>query len=455
MPRIASAIRQLREAYTPAAAIAVDIGDHLDRMSSETEGSVGRANIDVMNETGYELAVLGNNEGLTFEFAELDRLYRNHARFGGVVSNMVRIGGGPPDWIRPCAVMERNGVKVAFIGLTAPFNAFYHPLGWNALSPLDTARYWVRKLRNEADLVVVLSHLGLPVDERMAREIEGIDCIIGAHTHHFLPEPYLVNGTLIAASGKFGTHVGDVTLRWDTDKRALVERTARCVPVDDYPEDEAVKRLIDRHAREAKIALGGKVAELRTDLDHRPDAESPLGNLLALGIRQWTGAEIGIVNAGQLLFPLTRGTVTRETLLRLCPSPINPCHMDISGEAIRQTLEQSLLEEYIFKPIKGFGFRGEVLGTLCIEGMEIVYDPSRPAYRKIVSAKVNGAPLDPNRMYRVGTIDMFTFGSGYPNLQHGENVHYYLPEFLRDLLRFKLEDEAAIRRSFRRRWKTV
>ena len=99
----------------------------------------------------------------------------------------------------------------------------------------------------------------------------------------------------------------------------------------------------------------------------------------------------------------------------LCPSPINACTICLNGHQILEALEQSLLEDFTSKPIVGYGFRGRVLGTICVDGMEIHYDPKGPAYNKIQSIHVNGIPMDGEREYVVGTLDMFTFKVGYPS----------------------------------------
>ena len=58
-----------------------------------------------------------------------------------------------------------------------------------------------------ADLVVVLSHNGFDVDKKMASIVTGIDIILSGHTHDALPEPVLVNDTVIVASGSNGKFV--------------------------------------------------------------------------------------------------------------------------------------------------------------------------------------------------------------------------------------------------------
>src|SRR5690606_30096083 len=131
----------------------------------------------------------------------------------------------------------------------------------------------------------------------------------------------------------------------------------------------------------------------------------------------------------------------------ICPSPINPCKMKLYGYEIRQVLEQSLMAEYQNKPIRGFGFRGKILGMLCVSGMTIEVYEDRPFMSKIGRILIEGEELDDQQLVEVATIDMFTFGIGYPTISNGREVEFFLPEFLRDILLHELQDPEQIERS--------
>lgn len=452
--RMAAYIDDQRRLYGPDRVLAVDCGDHMDRMRVETEGSSGLVNVELLNAAGYEAATLGNNEGLTFTAEALTAAYRGRARFAVLAANMTqRADGLLPDWIQAHTVIVKGGLKIGLVGVTARFNEFYSLLGWDVLDPLPVVQREVAQLRPKADIVVVLSHLGLPSDRRMAKEIEGIDLILGGHTHHLLEEPLLVGGTTICAAGKHGERLGRVEIGRDpvTGRPRL---RAACVSIADCEPHPEAAAIIGHFLESGTRALNRPVARLDLELPADDERESPLGCLLAAGLRRWTGAQIGIVNAGQLLGGLFPGNVTEGLLHALCPSPINPCRMTLRGGEIRLALEQSLLPEYIGEEIRGFGFRGLVLGTLAVDGLDIRWDPDRPSGSKIVSIGVagTGEPLQDDREYEVGTIDMFTFGVGYLSLQQGRNVRYYLPEFLRDVLAEQLRDSLAVADCFRPRW---
>lgn len=456
MSRIAGTLQQLKQRRHPHPVLTLDIGDHIDRMRLETEGSEGLANIAVMNYTGYEAAVPGNNEGLTLDKRLLRKLYAEHASFKVIGSNMMELGKQrPPDWMEVSLIVMKGNLRVGLIGLTAAFNDFYRPLGWELISPFKTAAQLVEKLRAETDILIVMSHLGLPIDEQLARTVPGIDCILGGHTHHLLREPIFIKDTMICAAGKFGAFVGEAEFHYDTDKRKIIHCNAACYETEAFDPDPLVDRIIEEYKQKAKSKLSEAIVNLPNSLHNSWNTESELGNLLAAGLREWTSAEIGIVNAGQILSELPAGAISREMLLDICPSPINPCRMTLKGEDILRALEEALLVDFIHKPLMGFGFRGKLLGTLCLDGIEVEYNVSRPDYEKVLKATVKGKPLEPDRQYDVGTIDMFTFGVGYPIFKEGTVTQFFMPEFLRDILEVQLKDQAKIRRSSVKRWKSV
>jgi len=456
MPKIATAIDEYRSQYAAEDLLLIDCGDHLDRMSMETEGTAGIANVEVMNATGYEIFVPGNNEGLTFPKHVFEVALRDHAEFDVLACNMFELDGGRvPTWMSPWRIMDKGGLKIGIIGLTASYNNFYNPLGWDIQDPFEFAKITVELLRPQVHILILVSHLGLSYDQRIAEEIPGIDCILGGHTHHLLEQAIMVGQTLIGAAGKLGNHLGVIELEYDLQlsRRSRIHGFTK--EVASLPSSTQISSVIEHYRALSVAVLSKQAAHLNEPLDNTWQQESELGNLLADGIRLWTDSEVGLVNAGQLLNGLSAGGVTDYQLLLMCPSPINPCSLLLTGAQIVQALEESLLPEFVEKEIRGFGFRGKVLGTLCLSGMDVQYDPSLPTYHKINKVIINGENIDLDRLYRVGTIDMFTFGAGYTSLGSGLETNYYLPEFIRDVLKQQLNDLEAIKSCRYTRWKAT
>lgn len=449
MGRIAAMVEQYR---LESPVLLLDIGDHMDRAAPETEGTRGQANVDVINLTGYDAITIGNNEGLTFTLDMLNDVYAG-LMCPVVCNNFVEIERGePPTWMKKHVIMQRGSFTIGLIGATACYSDFYRLLGIDALDPRETISESVKELRDQADIIIVMSHLGLMLDQELAESIPGIDLIIGGHTHHLLEEPLCIGDTVITAAGKFGRHIGEVSVHRDQNSGKAIITSARCHPVGVGIEDEQVTDAIAIHREAGRERLRRTVAVTQDDLPITYDTESPFGNLLAQAVRRFTDSDLSIINSGQLLQSLPSGEISEGMLHERCPSPINPCRIKLTGADILYSLEQSLIPDIYSKEIFGYGFRGKVLGGLCVDGMEIQYDPGKPVYKRIIQASVQGIPLVSDQIYVVGTLDMFTFGIGYERLKQGTDIEYILPEFLRDLLRLELQTPGAVEQCFLTRW---
>lgn len=431
--------------------IVLDCGDFLDRARMETEGTQGQVNRAVVESMEYDAVLLGNNEGLCYTPDELNVLFQGMSTPVVCANMVIAKSGQRPSWMQPTMTIVKSGIRIGLIGVTAPFNDYYDLLGWTVSDPLAVIKDEVTRLRQEVDVLIVMSHLGIRQDERIAASIEGIDLILGGHTHHLLEVPLKVGQTAICAAGKFGQYVGHLELEFGYDN-TFIGITGGSKSTENYSRSTEIDRIVDQYRMHAKQKMERQVANLAEPLHSQHDRESPLPTLLAKAIRHMTNAEIGLVNAGQLLNGLAVGPVTEAKIHELCPSPINPCLIKLRGSVIVQALEESLLPEFQNLEFRGFGFRGKVLGILCLDGMEVLADYGHAPYHRVIEARVNGEPLEADRIYEVGTLDMFTFGVGYVGLKEGHDVRYYLPEFIRDVLAKALNKEQWIKDSMNPRW---
>ena len=146
-----------------------------------------------------------------------------------------------------------------------------------------------------------------------------------------------------------------------------------------------------------------------------------------------------MVNAGVLLGPLSKGPVTLKDLHKICPHPINPCRVELEGDALKEIILQAQTEKMEQLEIKGLGFRGKIMGKMIYSGVQIETITLSDGLRHIKSILVNGEQLDPKRIYTVATIDMFTFGRMYPEIRDAKEKRFFMPEMLRDLLIDKLQ----------------
>lgn len=415
----------------------LDIGDHVDRFHVISEATAGKGNVKLLNEAGYDYITIGNNEGITLAKEALDHLY-DEAAFPVLIANLFYPDGTRPRWVKPYEIQALpEGINLAFIGVTVEYPDFYSQLGWKITDPVAALEECLAEVREQADVVILLSHLGRTADEYVAEHYD-IDVILGAHTHHFFESGLLVQDTLLCCVGKWGQYVGHVKLYIDKNTKRAVQKNARAISatlLGGYTKEEDI---LDVLQAESEHIMKEQILELKEHLEMDWFSETAFANLLASSLKDWCGAEIGMVNAGVLLESLPKGPVTRGDIHRICPHPINPCKLLIKGKTLREVIIKARRPQTELLEVKGLGFRGKVMGKMIYEGVEVIPDTIPGNKLLLKEVLINGEPLEPERLYSVGTIDMFTFGYIYPELTTVQEKHYFMPELLRDVLQDKL-----------------
>jgi 5'-nucleotidase len=440
-PKIAGYLKENKQKLSDAGETCwlIDIGDHVDRSRPIAEAFRGKANISLMNEAGYDFATIGNNEGITLDYEDLYHLY-DEAEFRVAVANLHSKKEEDPDWMEPSWVVETaSGVKVGMIGLTAPFPDFYNLIGWDVQDPMEILEQEIHSLRNSCDVLILLSHLGLYADRDIAAAFDEIDVIIGGHTHHLLQESEYVNQCLITTAGKQGFYFGEVELTWDPELGCLTDKQAHVIPVADLKEDEAARAHVAAYEKNAAKAMQQSAAVLSSPLPASPYEDSRVMDFLTDYMRRWTKADLAFLNAGVLLESFPAGSVSYMDIHRICPHPINPATVPLTGSVIEQIVTAALQPDFETFPLKGFGFRGKVIGKMVYS--ELTFDIAGTAEKPhAVNLKIAGEPLDRKKVYSAAMADTFTFGNLLPGIKQAEGKKYFMPEMLRDLLLGALQE---------------
>ncbi|UCZ52560.1 bifunctional metallophosphatase/5'-nucleotidase [Bacillus shivajii] len=439
-PSVTALLKEKKEEAVNAGeeVLLFDIGDHADRVHPMTEGLHGKGNVSLLNDLNYDAVTIGNNEGMTFAKQELDELYVT-ANFPVILSNLYDENGKRPKWCKPYDIITTpSGLKVGIAGVTVPFYLFYETLGWKIIDPFESIAETVTELKGKTDLLICLSHLGLFDDEKMAEQFPEFDLILGAHTHHVLESGQNQKGTWINQSGRSGKFIGDVRLSYERSENGIecISTSISSVPVDHEVKDLQTVERLEQLTNLAKEKLSREVTTLSKPLEISWFEESEFAKLLAETLKEWCDADVGMVNAGVLLDRLSEGPVTYEDLHKICPHPINPATVMISGEKLLELIRQANKKEMVEYKLRGFGFRGKILGTLVFD--DIIID-TNASYIQERDVYVQGKPLDRHKEYKLATVDMFTFGHLYPIISSIEEKRYFMPELLRDILAWKLK----------------
>ncbi|WP_188206597.1 bifunctional metallophosphatase/5'-nucleotidase [Alkalibacillus aidingensis] len=407
----------------------LDNGDHLDRVNPITEATLGQANIELLNQARYDIVTLGNNEGITLSHQDLYQLYEQ-ANFKVVCANVYSSLESNPPWLKTYEIFETDqGTRIGVIGLTAGFKLFYEKLGWIVEDPMTTLDQLLPEVRSQSDVVILLSHLGAYEDEAIAEKFP-VDVILGGHTHHLFQTGQIANQTIMNAVGKHGHYYGNVRIEYDHQSKQVTNMEGHALPISSDEDSMTVKKINELQSLASDI-MSQVVTEVDKDYPIDWFKETSVMKAFVQELQNWTGAEAAMLNSGVLLRGFNQGQVTKKDIHESCPHPMNPCTMVLSGQELIETVRMLESERFIHFELKGLGFRGEVIGKMVYSNIEIEYHGDSNYVETIF---LNGEEVDPEREYTIATADTFSFPWLLPTITSVKEKHYYMPEFIRDVL---------------------
>ncbi len=250
-PRLATAVRQIRDELGSDRVILLHAGDEFSRGDAMTSATLGAANITIMNAIAFAAWTPGNGEFYGGASNLQQRIAE--AKFPTLAANVsYRLDG--QKFSDESTLLTVQNVRIGIFGLC--FVRKEHPsaLPLKVEEPAAAAGRVVPDLRRKCDIVVALDHLGLEQDRQLAAAVPGIDLIVGGHSHTTLPRGHRVQGpdgqsVLIAQAGEYLQWLGrvDLTLTRTDGSWKLTQSDASLIPLNStVPEDPTVKALIAR-----------------------------------------------------------------------------------------------------------------------------------------------------------------------------------------------------------------
>lgn len=432
-----SKIIELRDENT----LLLDAGDFNDFMRLELEGTDGRAGVELLDIAGYDAIAVGNNE--TFQGMEMLSKMAGCGNVPFLSCNLYRSDLTSIPGLKRSILLERNGVRFLIIGTSPCLELFYNISGMGIVNFKNAIEKEISENRENYDICILLSHLGLREDRDIADSIKGIDIIIGGHSHNLMNEPEKIKDTIIHQSGCFGEYLGVLEVDFENGIKGY---SGRNINIEKSPKDLNIMSSISESKEIAIDNLGVLLYSINRDLWQDVIEENPMSNLLADVLRDKLKCEIGIINSGVLNGGIRKGPVSKKKLLEICPSPLNPTYIEIQGKNIKSALEKSLYSDFCLQEGRGSGYRGRYLGRLHVSGMVIEHDG-----RHINKITINGRELQDERWYTAGTSDYLQRGTGYEELFNNRNEKY-IDEYLRDTLKDYLCNQDFVENALKDRW---
>ena len=311
----------------------------------------------------------------------------------------------PTDLFPPYKMFERGGTKIAVIGQAFPYMPIANP-GW--MFPEysfgirdERMQEMVDEVRDMgAEVVVVLSHNGFDVDKKMASRVSGIDVILSGHTHDALPEPVLVNETIIVASGSNGKFVSRVDL--DVRDGRMMGFKHKLIPIfsDVITPDAQVAALIDEQRAPYINELTEVIGQSESLLYRRGNFNGSWDDLICQALIEERDADISMspgVRWGPSILP--GQDITREDIWNVTSMSYGAAYRtEMTGEFIHVILED--VADNLFNVDPYYQQGGDMVR---IGGMGYRIDINQPQGSRISELTLlkTGERIDPAKNYVV------------------------------------------------------
>lgn len=435
LARIATLVEQVRTEHPGIPVLYVDGGDIEETAEYISNVTRGVAMHRLLSVAGCEVATVGNG-GILRYGPQLLEEYAAAADYPLLLANLRTADGELLPGTMPATIIEAGSLRIGFIGLTAKFFDIYATFfGLRTLPEIPLVHELASELRQQgANIVIFLSHLGLPDDRIVAEAVQGdIDLIIGAHTHDLLSEGEWVGKVPITQAGMFAEYLGRIDIQWD-NAQFTVQRMSLIPVTEDIPQAERV--LEEKHIIEHEVQpfLNEIVGELAEPLDFATDRECGTTNLTADMLRERLHADIGLITASTgILASLPAGPLTRKTLWDACSSPANPGVTNMTGAQLTALIMKGQNAEFAKDTPRAT--RGMERGLMHLSGAVI----------RDGRILIHDQPIEPERIYRVAASDweLNTYG-GYTDPAWELHPTYDVPVIIREALEDYLQHHRPV-----------
>jgi len=402
----------------------------------------GADSAKLMNALKYDTMTLGNHE---FDEGNGNlALFIEKLNFPVLAANVnFDASGLLRNKTRPYVILQKGGEKIGVIGLVNPETPQISRPGSDLVFNNKLAQV-VQSNVDEltgagVNKIIVLSHNGYQADQDLAKSVNGVDVIVGGHSHTLLanydtraagtyptqiqsPEKKLV---LVVQAGEYLQYIGRLDVEFDA-KGEIISTKGEPVFLSHYiTPDLAITTMVDELyapvAALTKEVFGQSAVYLEGDRKVCRVKECNMGNLITDAMRAETGAQVGLENGGGIRASIKEGQISLGDVLNVLPFGNLVSTLSLSGADLLATLENG-----VSKMEEGAG------RFLQVSGLRYEVDPTKPAGSRVVKVEVldaqgNYQALNLKTIYTVATNDFLSEGGdGFSTmLEKGINIYNY------------------------------
>ncbi len=399
--RIAHVLRAIR-AENPQGTVTLDLGDTIQG-SGHVAASEGQTMIEPVNALQLDYWLPGNWE-VVFGKDRLLQISRQ-LKAPALAANL-RDAGTKELLFAPCVIHQTQGLKIALIGFTDPDVPHRQPPTFSAglvYENSEVLQPLIDKVRQQerADLVVLVTHIGLPKAIGLAEALTGVDVILSADTHERTDKPVVRNGVWVVEAGAFGSHVGRLDLL--VEDKTIASREWKLIELraDAHGEAEDVRAIVERSLAPTREQFAQVIGSAGTDLFRYAPIECNADAVLADALLATGGTQIALTNGFRFGYPIVKGDITMEDLWNYYPINTNLKTGRVTGAQLRAFFERELENVFSKNPKRLFG--GWV--PRASSGLEFQFYVNRPEGERITRMTLHGQPVEPLQTYTLTSCE--------------------------------------------------
>jgi sulfur-oxidizing protein SoxB len=304
---------------------------------------------------------------------------------------------------KPYTLRTMNGVALAVIGQAFPYTPIANPRHMVAEWSFGIQEERLQKLVDEvrakgAQAVVLLSHNGLEVDQKLASRVRGIDAILGGHTHDGIPAPFVVGNTLVTNAGSAGKFLGVLDLEVKGGK--VSGYRYRLLPVFSHllPADAAMQDYIAEVRAPYRTKLEEKLAITEGLLYRRGTYNGTWDQLLVEALIAEKNADIAFSPGfrwGTTILPgdsITFEHLMNQTAITYAQTTLS----ELTGGQIKEILED--IADNAFNPDP---YRQQGGDMVRVGGMTYACNPGAAIGARISDMRLGGRPMEAGKRYKL------------------------------------------------------
>ena len=441
LPRLAQAATHVRETAAPA--LFLDAAD----TGLSPGWKRGDLVLPFLHELRWDAAALSDSEASLSEDPGNLRMMRQIADHA-LICNVAPL----PIGTEPYTFYQFGDLRVAILGLT---QARVDERGQRIEDPdiIGVVERAVRALRPEADILIAIGHLGLPVDCRIAERVEGLDLIVGGDSHHRLVRPLRVGTALIGHAADLAMVAGEMTADLSDGKVVSDSRIidlGRPDFADTFGDEGVWRQRLLGLVGAAEPELTEKLATCG-DLWGDSWRENPVANYVTDRLREAFGSELMLIDSHYAL-PQWQEEVTQWDL-EASVDGVYPYfyHLAMTGAQIRQLLEESCFYPTDRERLSADRFAqvescAQLPGNpYQLSGGRVKIDLNRPPGERVVEIEVGERPVDDDRPYQVSIAEIASIRSSWVRqIYHHERRRFDAITYLREDLQRRGHLEAVM-----------